>query len=130
LDTDASILIVDDDGLIRTLLRHMLIKCGFTNLHEAADGFQTLSMLGEDGYALVILDLNMPGMDGLEVCRRIGTEFPAVAVILMSGSVVDWRPFMQAGAAGYLDKPLSIRDLDRTVRQVLADRGHCTGAAE
>jgi CheY-like chemotaxis protein len=122
LSADARILIVDDDGLIRILLRHMLAKCGFANLGEAADGFQALSMLAEGSYKLVLLDINLPGISGLEVCSRIQQDWPRVRVILMSGSVADWRPLMRTGASAYLDKPLSMRDLDLTVRRVLAER--------
>ncbi len=123
MHVDVGILIVDDDGLIRALLRQMLIKCGFTDLHEAADGFQALSMLAENRFGLVILDLNMPGMDGLEVCRRIAKDFPAVSVILMSGSMVDGKAFTRAGAAGCLDKPVTVPELDGVVHRVLAERG-------
>lgn len=115
----ARILIVDDDGLIRLLLRRMLAKCGYRRLYEAGDGAKAKALLAEKHFDLMILDLQLPDMDGLTLCQYVQDHNFHVPIILISGSVVDWRPYLRAGVADCLNKPISIRDLQASVERVL-----------
>lgn len=115
----ARILIVDDDGLIRLLLRRMLTKCGYTCLYEASDGAKAKVLLAEKRFDLMILDLQLPDMDGLTLCQYVQDNQLQVPILLISGSVVDWRPYLRAGVADCLNKPISMRDLRASVERVL-----------
>jgi two-component system, CAI-1 autoinducer sensor kinase/phosphatase CqsS len=68
------LLVVDDDAALRTMTRHKLLALGAT-IDEAADGHQAKALLGESSYALVLLDLNMPGMDGYALAEEIRAGF-------------------------------------------------------
>jgi len=105
-----SILIVDDEPTARTLLRLILVRAGF-NVVEAINGFQALDRLEETAVDLVLLDVMMPGMDGIEVCEKIrADEKTAVVPILLLSAKTDAlsiRRGLSAGADKYLTKPIS-----------------------
>ncbi len=104
------ILIVDDEPTARTLLRLILVRAGF-NVVEATNGFEALDRLEETAVDLVLLDVMMPGMSGIEVCEKIrADEKTAVVPILLLSAKTDAlsiRRGLSAGANKYLTKPIS-----------------------
>ena len=109
-DEDLPILIVDDDPEDRLLVRTILHKNGF-RVEEARDGQEALALLGSgEDHSLVVLDLEMPGLDGREVLSRVRSsgETMALPVIVLTGSPdpEDEYRLMEGGADDYLRKPL------------------------
>jgi CheY-like chemotaxis protein len=107
---EEAILVVDDDPEDRLLVRTILQKHGF-HVEEARDGGQALELVGGGGgHALVVLDLEMPEVDGREALRRLRSSAPTVGlpVVMLTGSPdrADEHALMEAGADDYLRKPL------------------------
>lgn len=113
------ILIVDDDPDIRRLLCDYLSQDGM-EVVEAGDGPSALAAFRRSGPDLIILDVMMPGFDGLEVCRRVRTESP-VPVIFLTGKAdeVDQLLGFGFGADDYVTKPFSPRTLVARVKALL-----------
>lgn len=113
------ILIVDDDQEIRTLLRRYLEKHGF-RVDEAADGRAMRRALADGRFDLVVLDLMLPGEDGLSLCRtlRAETELPVIMLTAM-GEEVDRIVGLEMGADDYLAKPFNPRELLARIRAIL-----------
>lgn len=105
-------LIVDDDEKFRGVLSRRLAKRGFT-LDQAESGEACLSILENGPVDVVILDVRMPGMNGLEVLRQIKARWPETEVILLTGhaSVQDGIEGIRSGAFDYLTKPLDLEHL-------------------
>ncbi|SBW07229.1 DNA-binding response regulator in two-component regulatory system with PhoR (or CreC) [uncultured delta proteobacterium] len=119
---EATILIVEDEKDIRELLAYSLAREGFTVL-EADNGVTALSLAAMKRPDLVILDLMLPGMDGLGVCRQMQRD-PATAdipVIMLTakGEEVDRIVGLELGAADYIVKPFSLREVALRIRAVL-----------
>ncbi|HSB16384.1 MAG TPA: response regulator [Bryobacteraceae bacterium] len=117
------ILIVDDDPELRALVRVTLVKGGFT-VSEAASAAEALQMVGENPLVLIMLDVLMPEMDGLELLRRL-RELPAARnlPVLMLTSLNDAesiRKGFDLGCTDYLSKPFSMPQLTSRVRACLA----------
>jgi DNA-binding response OmpR family regulator len=112
------VLIVDDDHGLRTVLAAALGDEGFT-VHQAGDGLAGLRQFEADGADLIILDILMPEMDGLEVCRRVRRK-SAVPIVLLSsrGDEVDRVTGLETGADDYVTKPFSTRELVARIRAV------------
>lgn len=115
------ILVVDDDAHIREVVRYALGRDGHA-VEEAADGHAALERLAAGGIDLVILDVLMPELDGLAVCRRLRGEVP---VIFLSSRTeeVDRVLGLDLGGDDYVTKPFSPRELSARVRAVLRRRG-------
>lgn len=115
-----SVLIVDDDPTVREVSRAYLEQAGFT-VHTAADAFSALDRARALRPDLLVLDRMLPGIDGLEVCRRVRAERPDVPVIMLTAlSAEDDRiEGLEAGVDDYLAKPFSPRELTLRVRTVL-----------
>jgi two-component system response regulator ChvI len=110
------VLIVDDDQGLRTVLAAALGDEGFT-VAQAGDGLAGLRCFESDGADLLILDILMPEMDGLEVCRRIRRKSPVPIILLSSrGEEVDRVTGLETGADDYLTKPFSTRELVARIR--------------
>jgi NarL family two-component system response regulator LiaR len=107
------ILLVDDHDLFRTGLRTLLEEQGVHVVGEAASGQQALDVVRESAPDVVVMDLNMPGMNGVEATRHIGREAPLtrVVVLTISDQDSDVMDAIIAGACGYLLKDASIQDL-------------------
>ena len=118
------VLVVDDDATVREVVLSYLRAEGY-DVSEAADGETALSMVGHERPDLVVLDVMLPGVDGLEVIRRIrsGGDLPVIMLTAL-GSEEDRVVGLELGADDYLTKPFSPRELVARVRAVLrrADR--------
>ncbi len=116
------ILVVDDDPSIRKTFDEHLSEAGH-ELRTAADADQALALLEEFDPALVVTDIRMPGMDGLELLRRVRAASDAdVAVITAYEDMETAVAAMQAGAYDYLVKPLDLDEIDQLVDRCLRER--------
>lgn len=117
-----NVLVVDDEPLTRNLLRLMLEPAGY-NVVGAGDGFEALAMVKAVSPDILILDVMMPAMDGITVCRKLREEVETahLPIIMLSGKV--HRDAIQeglaAGANRYLAKPMSRTGLLQEMRAVL-----------
>jgi two-component system, OmpR family, alkaline phosphatase synthesis response regulator PhoP len=115
-----TILVVDDEMEIVRVLRGYLEKAGYP-VAAAYNGEQALQVARRERPALVILDLQMPRMDGLEVTRRLRADQPDVAIIMLTARVeeTDRIVGLELGADDYVTKPFSPREVVARVRAVL-----------
>ena len=116
------ILIVDDEANIRQLVRFNLEKEGFT-VNEAEDGDACLEAVVRGKPDLIVLDIMLPGKDGLEVCRILKSrpETAGIAIIMLTAKVeeIDTILGLEMGADDYVTKPFSPRELTARVKAVL-----------
>ena len=113
------LLVVDDDREIRDLLKRFLAKHGF-RVTLAEDGRACLSAIEDGRFDLVVLDVMMPGEDGLSVCRRIrATSSLPVIMLTAMGEETDRIIGLEIGADDYLPKPFNPRELLARVRAIL-----------
>jgi DNA-binding NarL/FixJ family response regulator len=112
------VLLVDDHDLFRTGLRNLLEEQTVQVVGEAADGAQAIRMVRELAPDVVVMDLNMPGMTGVEATRQVTTLAPLtrVVVLTISDQDDDVMNAILAGACGYLMKDSSIQDLMQGIR--------------
>jgi diguanylate cyclase (GGDEF)-like protein len=121
---DKRVLVVDDDRLIREMTRDALVQEGF-RVATAASGREALSRLGDEGpFDLVLTDLSMREMDGLELLERVKRASPRTEVIVLTGyaSLESALQAMRLGAADYLRKPVSAPEVTYGVRRTLLRR--------
>jgi two-component system invasion response regulator UvrY len=118
------ILLVDDHAIVRAGLRNLLTAVSNPRISEAANGRDAMLLLRQDRPDLVLLDLNLPGIGGLELLRRMLVEDKAVRVIVLTMHVEPLYASraMELGARGYLSKNASAAELLVAVRRV-ADGG-------
>jgi len=116
----ARILIVDDKESMRDACREVLAPEGFL-LKEASSGADALSMMGRESFDLMILDLKMPGVAGMEILRRVQEDCMGVATIVITGypSIETAVEAMKLGATDFLPKPFTPDVLRLTVRRAL-----------
>ena len=114
------ILVVDDEKSIRALLRLYLTEVGYT-VTEAADGQEALSQVRQGGIDLVLLDLMLPQIDGLDVCRRLRTSNGHIPIIMLTARDDEASRIagLESGADDYVTKPFSPREVVARVRAVL-----------
>jgi DNA-binding NtrC family response regulator len=107
------ILLVDDEASVRHLLRSILNSNGYTRLDEAESGEEALNKLAAGQYHLILVDKNLPGIDGLEVLKRAKELQPNAEVIVITayGSMESVIQAMDVGAFGYINKPFSEIDI-------------------
>src|SRR5580658_9903690 len=114
------VLVVDDEPAVQTALTRAL-KLERYEVAQAADGREALERLGAMAYEVVILDVSMPNVDGLEVCRRLreGGDRTPVLMLTAREGVDDRVAGLDAGADDYLVKPFALRELLARVRALL-----------
>jgi DNA-binding response OmpR family regulator len=113
------VLLIDDDSRLPDLLRSYLEQNGVALVH-APDGARGLVMLEQGAFDAVLLDVMMPGMDGLEVCRRIRAKSNVPVIMLTArGDETDRVVGLELGADDYVGKPFSPRELLARLRAVL-----------
>jgi len=115
--SQGNILIVDDDASVRRALHITLETLGFRTT-EAAGGEDALALVRTTPYDVVLLDINMPGIDGLETCRQLRRLLPRIAILMLTvrDSEEDKVQALEAGADDYVTKPFHIRELTARVR--------------
>jgi DNA-binding response OmpR family regulator len=114
------VLVVDDDPTVSDVVRRYLEQDGF-EVRLAADGLTALAAVRAEPPDLVILDLMLGGIDGLEVCRRLRRDRPDLPVVMLTalGEEADRVVGLEVGADDYVTKPFSPRELVLRVRSVL-----------
>jgi two-component system response regulator MprA len=122
------ILVVDDEPAVQQAIGRALTLEHYEVAH-AADGQQALERLGADPYEAVILDVSMPRLDGLEVCRRLRGAGDRVPVLMLTarGEIDDRVAGLDAGADDYLVKPFALRELMARLRALLRRTGEDGG---
>jgi two-component system, OmpR family, response regulator MprA len=115
-----SVLVVDDDGPIRRMLERTLTADGYA-VTSAADGGAALAAIEQSAPEVLVLDVAMPGLDGLAVCRRLRAKGLAFPVLLLTArdAVDDRVAGLDAGADDYLIKPFAAEELLARVRALL-----------
>jgi len=123
MQTAGHILIIDDEASLRRTLARILQQAGF-EVTTAASGQESLAFLSQQAFDLVYLDIRMPDMNGLEVLKKIHSNFPELPVILFTAQP-DMNSAVEAlryGAIDYLMKPLQPQTLIDHTRAILAQR--------
>jgi two-component system KDP operon response regulator KdpE len=115
-----SVLVVDDEASLRKTLRTSLTASGFA-IEEARSGEEALTTIQRRPFDLVLLDINMPGIGGIDACRRIRGTSPHVGIIMITVRDLDDDKVraLEAGADDYVTKPFKFRELRARVQAVL-----------
>ena len=116
-DNQATILIVDDELSIRASLRTILTGLGF-GVIEAARGEEAIALVRTARFDVVLLDINMPGLGGVEVCRQMRRIAPILPVLMLTVQSSEDRKVeaLDAGADDYITKPFQLRELIARIR--------------
>lgn len=119
-NVQSHVLIVDDEEIARANMEHVLIKDGY-RCHTASNGVEALEVLEKYDIDLVITDLKMEQMDGIELLGHINRLYPDTQVIMVTGfaTVSSAVEALKKGAAHYLGKPVNLDELRKTVKEVL-----------
>jgi two-component system KDP operon response regulator KdpE len=115
-----SVLIVDDEASLRRTLRTSLTASGFA-VGEARNGEEAVTSIQGHPFDLVLLDINMPGIGGIEACRRIRGTSPHAGIVMVTVRDFDEDKVrgLEAGADDYITKPFKLRELTARLRAVL-----------
>jgi two-component system KDP operon response regulator KdpE len=114
------ILVVDDEMSIRRALHTTLQKLGFKTV-EAARGEEALSLVRTNSFDAVLLDINMPGMSGIDTCRNLRRISPRIPILMLTvrDSEDDKVEALDAGADDYVTKPFQLRELTARIRAAM-----------
>lgn len=114
------ILIVDDEQSIVTLLTYNLEKAGFKT-DAAYDGIEAVRMIENDDYDLIILDLMLPGLDGMEVCKHLRQQKIEIPILMLTAKddEIDKVLGLELGADDYLTKPFSPKEVVARIKAIL-----------
>jgi two-component system KDP operon response regulator KdpE len=115
------ILVVDDEPQIRRIMRTVLVTKGY-EVMEADSGEDALLLIHSERYDLVLLDINMPGISGIEVCREVrrSSEIP---IVIMSAGEESKAKALDAGANDYLKKPFGVSQIFACLELNLGEGG-------
>lgn len=117
---EGKLLVVDDDPSVRRTLHTTLYSLGF-DIGEAGTGEEAIALCRIVKYEAVLLDINMPGKDGIETCRELRRLLPRLAIIMLSVNDDYERKIeaLEAGADDYVTKPFHMRELTARIRSAL-----------
>ncbi len=120
-DSKPRVLVVDDDTLMREVLKAILRDEGFAVAGEAKDGQSAIALVESSQPDAVFLDVNMPGISGLETLKVLRERFPQVRVIMVTGdaSMETVREAVSHGAIGFIIKPFKAGRVGDSVRAAL-----------
>ena len=119
-----TVLVADDNEVAQRLCRRVLEKAGYMVL-IAADGLQAVEVALSKRPAMILMDVAMPGIDGIEAMRRIKSEIPGQPIVIASAHSMasDRERFLAAGADDILSKPFRLADLVAIVAKLTAGSG-------
>lgn len=118
MNTQAYILITDDSAFMRATLRNILEEAGFKDVAEAGDGDECLAAIKKRKPDLLLLDVIMPGRDGLSVVKEVGRVLPVIMISAVGQEKV-MADAMESGARAYVIKPFDAADVIAKVGAVL-----------
>ena len=115
-----NILVVDDDKSVRTTFSSVLRKEGY-RVTAVENGYEAIKAIDEESFDLALVDLRMPGLDGIEVLEKIKSRRPQTRVIIFTGygSITTAVEAIRKGATDYLNKPFSPPELKAGVKKAL-----------
>jgi CheY-like chemotaxis protein len=118
-----TVLVADDNEVAQRLCRRVLEKAGHRVL-TASDGIEAVSLALANPLDMILMDVAMPGMDGLEAMRQIKAQKPGMAIVIASAHSMasDRERFLAAGADDVLSKPFRLTDLTAVVDRLTANR--------
>jgi len=121
--TGISVLCVDDDPGIRGLLQEIIVSLGHSS-RTAIDGIDALEKLKDGHFDIVITDINMPRMDGLELIKKIITDFGDVDIIVITAYEMTYKytDIIALGASDFISKPFDMNELEAKLNRVLRER--------
>ena len=123
MEEQEKILVVDDEESVRNLLQRTLTEAGY-NVTTAANGNEALDKMSQFKIGVVLLDVNMPGMSGIEVLRQLSVNWPEVCVI-MATAITDAQTAVEAmklGAYDYITKPFNRDEVVLSVQRAIEKR--------
>jgi len=123
MDNETTILVVDDAPEVRNVIGEVLRVIGYP-CEEAADGFEALDLIRKKPFDIVVCDIRMPGMDGLQLmaeARKVRTDIPFVMITGFDGEY-DYDQVMEAGAQDYVTKPFTHGELKSKLCRILKER--------
>jgi DNA-binding NarL/FixJ family response regulator len=122
VDGGARVLIVDDHVMLRESMRVALELAGNDVVGEAGDGHEALRLVGQVRPTVVLMDVSLPGPDGIEVTRQLCTQYPELRVVMvtMHGNPALVERAVRAGACAYLTKDFSMQEVVSAVEKVAA----------
>ena len=117
---EKSFLVVDDSATMRQLIAMILRKMGYSKISDAPNGRVALERLSSDAPDIVLTDINMPEMNGLEFIEKARAKYPTLPIVILSsfGDDAIRDNGLQLGANGYLTKPLSMPQLAEVLKTV------------
>jgi CheY-like chemotaxis protein len=118
-----TVLVADDNDVAQRLCKRVLEKAGYAVL-IAVDGLEAVEVALNQHPSMILMDVAMPGIDGLEAMRRIKLELPAMPIVIASAHSMasDRERFLAAGADNVLSKPFRLADLVAIVAKLAMDR--------
>ncbi|WDN88717.1 hypothetical protein BuS5_01685 [Desulfosarcina sp. BuS5] len=114
---EKKILFIDDDESQRQMINDIIKRFGYA-VKTAADSGEAMQILESEKYSLIIMDLNMPGVDGMALCKRIRKTDSKSVIYALSGHAAEFKPerFEEIGFNGYLFKPVKIKVLKMAIK--------------
>jgi two-component system chemotaxis response regulator CheY len=115
------LLVCDDSALSRRRMINFLADLGYTDVYEASNGIEAVSLYKEQNPDGVFLDIVMPGKDGIEVVKDIIAYDPSAKIIMVSsvGTQTNLKTALEEGACDFIQKPASLEDLDGIINRVI-----------
>ncbi|MCC7293792.1 MAG: response regulator [Phycisphaerales bacterium] len=122
------VMLVDDSRTIRNIQRNVLSQLGYTDIVEAGDGVEALARMAEGMPELMLIDWNMPNMDGITLVRKIRETNKTIPLIMVTTEAEKTRVIeaIKAGVNNYCIKPFTVESLGEKINQTL---GKATAAA-
>ena len=120
---DELILVVDDEETIREVVTLMLRNIGF-EVHSVDSGNDALGELRRKPYTILLTDIRMDGMDGIELIRQAKNNYPDICAMAMTGHLMEYKyvDVVNVGAADFINKPFNIEELEAKIRRAIIER--------
>ena len=124
---NATVMIVEDEEGIRELMRLFLTKKGY-RIIDAEDGYEAMDLLTKEKPDLILLDIEMPGMNGLEVCKEIRMQTKMPILFVSYRKELDYKiQGLEVGGDDYITKPFDFNELEARIRAILRRNGWSNG---